>query len=725
MLKKRKAFFIVFTQLAFVLSMLTVKQAFTQEEEGAFQAVKGKIIDKDSKSPLFGAVIIIVGSKPLLGNVSDSAGYFNIPNVPVGRQNVKVSYIGYEDVTIQNVLVTSEQDISLKIQMSESFHNIKEVIITAKLDKDKALNSMASISARAFSMDEAQRYAGGLTDPSRMAQAFAGVAATSSSNNEIVVRGNSPRGVLWRIEGIEIPSPNHFKQDEGATGGGICILSSNVITNSDFFTGAFPAEYGNALSGVFDLNLRKGSDEYFQSSVQLSFIGTEISLEGPLYKKRESSFLINYRYSTFSLLSQAGIKVSDETIIPQFQDLAFNVSLPSNKLGHTTVFGIMGMSSSGLKATKDTLLLADRTNRFEEFDQGNVWVTGITNNYLTSNNRTSFKTTIALMGEDNKMTNDTMDFNFNDHNIYNEDLSYTTFRASFLLNHKFSAKHTFRFGLIFSDAFYHLYSSGYNFDEHQQKNVFDSKGSACTLQSFIEWKYRVSDKITINSGLHFMRFFMNKDYSLEPRLGMVWQLSGAQSLSFGLGLHSRTEPISIYVTNIPQANNNNQPNKNIGLPKSFHAVLGYDFAFTEDLHFKIETYYQYLYNIPVGIGTDNQFSLLNLRYGFVTIPLENKGSGKNYGLDLTFEHYFTKSFYFMISGSIYDSRYTPTDGKEYNTTFNGNYIFNALYGKEWTLGKKKNKTIGINSRFLYRRGLRYQGIDLAADRKSTRLNSSH
>ncbi|MEI8202124.1 MAG: TonB-dependent receptor [Bacteroidota bacterium] len=690
--------------------------SFSQVEEDAYQTVKGKVMDRDSKSPLPGAVVVIVGSKPLLGNISDTSGYFKIEKVPVGRQTIKVSYIGYEDVVLQNITVTSEQDISLKIEMNESVNTIKEVVITAKLDKDKALNTMASISARTFSIDEAQRYAGGVTDPSRMAQAFAGVAATSNGNNEIVIRGNSPRGLLWRIEGLEIPNPNHFREDEGTTGGGVCILSSNVISNSDFFTSAFPAEYGNALSGVFDLNLRKGSDEFLQSSVQLSVVGTEISLEGPLYKKRESSFLINYRYSTFALLSQMGIKVSEETIIPQFQDLTFNVSLPSNKLGHTSIFGIMGKSSSGLKATKDTLFLADKNNRFEEFDQGNVWITGITNNYLASNKKTSFKTLIALMGEDNKMTNDTMDFHFNDHRIYNEELSYTTFRASFTANHKFSARHTIHAGVIFSDEFYNLYSSGYDFDLNQNKKVFASKGNTYTMQGFLEWKYRLSDKLTLNTGLHYLRFFLNKDNSIEPRAGLVWQMNTRQSLSFGMGLHSRIEPISIYLTNINLNDTTiSQPNKNLSLSKSLHTVLGYDISFTEDLHLKVEAYYQYLYDIPVGMGLENdQFSLLNLRYGFVSIPLINKGTGRNYGLDVTFEQYFSKSYYFMISGSLYDSRYTPYDGKEYSTTFNGNYIFNALFGKEWTFGSKKNKTIGMNARFLYRGGMRYQGINLEA-----------
>ena len=255
----------IFALFVFSLSVLSsYAQTKVDEDEDAFQTVKGKVIDKDSKTPLWGASVIVVDSTKFMGAITDSSGYFKIEKVPVGRQTLKIKYVGYGDLVMPNVMVNSEQDISLVIEMTEYAEKMKTLTITAKIDKDKALNPMATISARSFSIDEAERYAGGITDPSRMAQSYAGVASTSNDDNEIVVRGNSPRGLLWRVEGIEIPNPNHFQADEGASGGGVCVLSSNVIGNSDFFTSAFPAEYGNALSGVFDINLRKGSDEFLQ-----------------------------------------------------------------------------------------------------------------------------------------------------------------------------------------------------------------------------------------------------------------------------------------------------------------------------------------------------------------------------------------------------------------------------------------------------------------------------
>ena len=418
-----------------------------------------------------------------------------------------------------------------------------------------------------------------------MAQAYAGVAGSSNDDNEIIVRGNSPRGLLWKIEGIEVPNPNHWQEDEGGTGGGVCILSSNVIGNSDFYTSAWPAEYGNALSGIFDINLRKGSDEYLQSSITASDVGTEISLEGPLYKQRESSFLINYRYSTFGLLRDAGIKVSNENIIPTFQDLTFNVSLPSNKYGHTTIFGIFGASSSGIDPTGDsTILNEDRNNRYYEKDNGNVWITGITNTYLVSDKKTSFKTVLAVMGDDNKMVNDTMDNKYAEHNIYNENLGYTTIRAAFTVNHKFNALSTMRAGVIFSDEFYNLQSGGYDFAKEDTVTVFSNKGNTYVAQAFTEWKYRLTDKITMNLGFQYLHLFLNNDNSLEPRAGLSWQVNNKNSFSLGAGLVSRIEPLSVYLTNTNIHENYNPDsltNKNIGLSKAIHVVLGYDYSFTD------------------------------------------------------------------------------------------------------------------------------------------------
>ncbi len=142
-------------------------------------------------------------------------------------------------------------------------------------------------------MDEVTRYAGGRNDPARLASNFAGVSSTNDSRNDIVVRGNSPTAVLWRMEGIPIPNLNHFTT-LGTTGGPVSALNTNALKNSDFYTGAFAAEYGNASGAVFDLSLRTGNKDKVEKTLQLNmFSGLEAMIEGPLkQKKNGSSFLI-------------------------------------------------------------------------------------------------------------------------------------------------------------------------------------------------------------------------------------------------------------------------------------------------------------------------------------------------------------------------------------------------------------------------------------------------
>ena len=243
------------------------------------QTIRGNVLDKENQKSLIGAEVVVLTTEPIMGNTTDLDGYFRIEKMPVGRHILQVNYLGYEPITIPNLLVTSGKEIVLNLELLESAVQLEVAVVVAKHDKTGTLNEMATVSARSFSVEETARYAGSFYDPARMATNYAGVAVGASDDltNEIVVRGNSPRGVMWRLEGVEIPNPNHFSA-MGNSGGGISMLSSSTLANSDFYTGAFPVEFGNALSGVFDLNLRKGNNEKREYAFML---GVEVAEEGP------------------------------------------------------------------------------------------------------------------------------------------------------------------------------------------------------------------------------------------------------------------------------------------------------------------------------------------------------------------------------------------------------------------------------------------------------------
>ena len=317
--------------------MLSLTSSLVFSQTGV---IRGKVTDKQSQIPIEGANIILIGIENF-GTITDVEGNFKLTNVPVGRQNIEVSFIGYESTFISEIEVTTGKDNILTISMSESYGTLDEVVLVSSNapNKAKPINNMAAVSARQFSSEEANRYAGGRSDVARLASNFAGVATADDSRNDIVVRGNSPSGLLWRIEGIPVPSPNHFAT-LGTTGSPVSALNPNILSNSDFITSAFPAEYGNALGGVFDLGFRKGNTEEYEYTVGVAaFPGVEAMAEGPMLKKNGGSFVAAARYGIINVLGLAGTTAS-----PNYNDLSFNLDFGKSKMGNFTLFGIAGNS---------------------------------------------------------------------------------------------------------------------------------------------------------------------------------------------------------------------------------------------------------------------------------------------------------------------------------------------------------------------------------------------
>ncbi|MCU0384262.1 MAG: carboxypeptidase-like regulatory domain-containing protein, partial [Cyclobacteriaceae bacterium] len=346
-IKKQKNSFILFNLLLLVATI-----GYAQNT----QTVRGRILDEISKTPLIGVNITVLGTETLLGSASDVDGYYRINNVPLGRQTFKVSYIGYEEQIVPNVIVTAGKEVILNFSLTEQVNQLNEIVVTANTKEDKTAtnNDLAVVSARSFNVDDTKRYAGALGDPSRMAANFAGVVGGNDSRNDIVVRGNSPIGMLWQLEGLNIPNPNHF----GAlvsTGGPVSILNNNNLDKSDFITSAFPSQYGNATAGVFDIKMREGNNEQYEYTAQVGFGGFELGAEGPLKKNSKSSFIANYRYSTLGVFNALGIDFGTGSNVPLYQDLNYKLSLPTKGNGKWTIFGIAGISEIDLLGSEADL----------------------------------------------------------------------------------------------------------------------------------------------------------------------------------------------------------------------------------------------------------------------------------------------------------------------------------------------------------------------------------
>jgi hypothetical protein len=693
-----------------ILVLLLFSNAIAIEKNMQMQTIRGQVIDQDSKSPLVGANIIIINSDPLLGTSSDADGYFRIDNVHVGRVDLKITCIGYEYKVIPNILVGSGKEIVLEIELKESLIKLEDVIITANGHKSEPLNEMAIVSAKAFSVEETKRYAGSFNDPARMVSGYAGVTGDAMGNNDIVVRGNSPKGILWKLDGMDIPNPNHFS-NEGSTGGPINALNSTMLSNSDFFSGAFAPEYGNAYSGVFDMKLRNGNNEKREYSASIGFIGMEATAEGPFSKNYSGSYLINYRYSSLDLLDKAGLV--DYYGVPKYQDVSFKFHLPTQKAGTFQILGFGGISSifqeDFAEENEDSLT---RTSDFG----ADVGFAAIKHTYPINNN-TFFTSYISATG-----TRNANDYNKQNNTgswylAYYDEFVNTALRASTQINSKLNAHHRIKAGVIYSDLGYNMFAKEDMLGTGNFNTELDVDGRAGLIQSYLNWKYRINEDLTLVTGVHYMHFLLNKSNSIEPRIGLDWRFAPKQSLSFGYGIHSKVESISMYYATVEDASSGNitTPNKDLGLSKSMHYVLGYTNRISKNINLKTELYYQYLYDLAVENNPNSMFALNNIRGGYTNRDLVNEGTGYNYGLELTLERFYANNYYFLITGSLYDSKIKALDGELRNSRFNGNYAGNVLFGKEWKVGKaSKNKTVGFNTKVSYIGGHRYTPVDLQA-----------
>lgn len=703
--------------LFFVSIILLIgKLSFAQE---ITQTIRGRVIDMQSQVSLPGANVIILDIDPPKGTITDAQGYFEIKNIKTGRINIRISYMGYHPVTLTNQNLTSGKEMVLNIEMEEQIIKTEEIVVKANRDKTKTNNEMTTNSSRTFTIEETQRYAGARNDVSRMATNYAGVNTANDAVNDIIIRGNSPNGLLWRLEGVEIPNPNHFGS-MGGTGGPVSMLNNNVLSNSDFMTAAFPAEYGNALSGVFDLKMRNGNYEKYEFIGQIGFNGFEFGAEGPISRKNRSSFLLNYRYSTLGLISDMGVDFGTGTAVPKYQDLSFKIHNPTNKFGTFNLFGLWGKSAIEFIKDEESSDGLYGTDYFDIYNWNDQGIIGLSHSYIF-NSSTYTRFIISGTYIDNHSNLDSVDFENNYSKLPYKRLTFSNSRltANFFINKKFGAKNNIRIGGIYNRLYYNLQDSTYFARDDKFYTLLNEKNNSGLIQSYLQWQFKPSDELIFNTGVHYLYFQLNGNYSIEPRAGVKWMFAPRQSLSFAYGLHSKNMPLYYYFYN--ERNNDGSityADKNVDFTKSHHLVLGYDWNINKTLRLKLETYYQYIYDAVVE-KEPSAFSMLNLSSVIFTIPsgLKNGGTGTNYGVELTFEKFLDKGLYFLLTTSLFESKYVGSNGEERRTAFDSKYVVNFLGGKEWELGKNKEnkrnrKWISVDARITAAGGQLYTPIDV-------------
>ncbi len=685
---------------------------YGQTEEG--QTIKGTVLDKQSQLPIPGATITVMATEPIQRAKTNEDGIFQITNIQAGRYDIQVTFPGYKEIIISNVVVTSGKEVSLDVSMEENVTNLTEVVVTG-VKKNETVNTMTSVSARSFSTEEVNRYAGGRADPSRMAANFAGVSSPDDSRNDLVIRGNSPTGVLWRIEGLNIPNPNHFSTI-GTTGGPVSGINTNLLKNSDFFTSAFPSEYGNANAGVFDLGFRKGNSDKREHTFQLgAFTGIEGVTEGPINKDKGSSYVVAYRYSFTGVAQAVGIPIGTAAT-PFYQDISFKFTGGSTKYGKFVLFGLGGVSHIDFLHTKiDSTDLFANPGR-DSYFQSKLGLVGVSH-FIRVNEKSYFKTIIGTTLSSS---------NYNEDSITKLDQSITrvienkttqlrhSVNTSF--NSKINSKLFIKVGVIEELLNLNLYYRSRSFTPDWVQ-IWDYNDYTSLVQGYAHAKYSFSNRLTLNAGLHSQYLVLNNSKSLEPRIGLKFQTTDKSNISLGYGMHSQMQPTDVYFYRTLQADGSySQTNKNLDFTRSMHYVIGYELFPIKDWRIKSEIYYQNLYNVPVT-ALPSSYTMLNAGASFFpneTGYLTNTGTGTNYGAELTVEKFFSKGYYGLATGSIYQSKYKGSDNIEHNTGFNGQYVYNILMGKEFKIGKEKQNRLSFDLKMTQAGGRYFTPVDLAA-----------
>ena len=697
----------LFTFLFIFVSFAT----FSQEQIS--QTINGNIIDKDAEYPLIGVNVVLIHDDIQLGTSTDDEGNFKLENVPLGRQALEISYIGYQTITLPNILVSSGKELFLDIQMEEEINTMDEVVVTAQQDKRKTVNEMATISARSITMEEVTRFSGSLGDIARMSQNYAGVSGATDNRNDIIVRGNSPSAVLWRLEGVDIPSPNHWAS-LGSSGGPISMININNLRNSDFLSGAFPAEYGNATAAVFDLSLRNGNKDKFEFLAQMGFNGLEAGVEGPLPFGKNASFIANYRYSLLGIFNALGVDFGTGNNIPQYQDLTFKFNVPTENAGRFSLWGLGGISEITFEDDPDEEnLYTDGDGRF--FSGSDTKMFGMSHLYFFDENTSS---NLAISYSTNFNNNTAAEIRDTSTQVFTSYFdsgnNQDRIGVNWTFNKKLNSQDRLKAGLIFDHYDINVVDS-LLFDDDIWFSELDFEGTASLWRAFAQWQHKFDDKLKMVGGLHLAQFGLNDSQSVEPRLSLSYKASSKNTFGLGFGMHSQLQPVPIYFSKDRDATEaQNIANEALDFIRSNHFIASWDHSFSSTTRFKLEAYYQALRNLATD-PDDGDFSMINFGadFGFPNrVGLTNDGTGSNYGIELTMERFLDKGFYYLITGSLFDSKYKGSDEVERNTFFNSNYVLNVLAGKEWELNKKTTLTLDV--RFNISGGRRFTPIDLEA-----------
>ncbi|MBR1687352.1 MAG: TonB-dependent receptor [Prevotella sp.] len=683
------------------------------------QTLRGTVTDALTGEPLTGATVQVVELDGA-ATVADLDGNYRIDVKQPGRYTIETRFIGYEPSIQKEVQIVGVKEVVLDILLRENANELTEVVVKPRVNKMATVNPTALVGGVMLSMEEACRFAGGGNDPARLVTAYAGVSGQSDGNG-ISVYGNAPHTMQYRLEGVEIFTPNHFSDLYGAGFGMVSALNANVIGNSDFFTSAFNANYSNSVSGVFDMKMRSGNNGKHENILQVGTVSEELTAEGPLSRKSHSSYIFNYRYGFTSLASKLGILNVLGTDF-DFMDFSLKLNFPTKRAGTFSIFGL-GFYD---KADDQVPELEDVHSIYDVSDQHfKMWslVAGASHK-IHLGNKWTWRTTLAYNMQHDKLDTD---YRYFDQDATGGITHFTGQEAPFyylkqnedrlILNTELSKQVTPKWltqvGGEYSQRFFSI--SFRQADAPYQPvpvsplyDVSDNTGLGNLHWSNV---IKPTDHFSLNIGIAANYFVLSEDFSLEPRVSLKWEPDAKNSFAVGYGLHSMVEKLDTYFL---RAGDGRLVNKNLKMGKAHHLLATYTHQFTDNLNLRLNAYYQYGFDTPVSADPLRTYCVVNRENIYVDEPLVNEGNTRNYGADVTLEHYMKDGYFGQANFSLYRSEYRAQDNVWHHQMYDRGYMLKLLGGKEWMVGSRKQNVFNISLKYTLQGGLRHTPIDLAA-----------
>ncbi|WP_264790104.1 TonB-dependent receptor [Aureispira anguillae] len=682
------------------------------------QTLRGEVVDRGTGKAISNVVVELLNYTPRVAAISGNNGSFELLNVPVGYQRIRVDADGYYDVVHSELVMVGKQSV-IKIKMEEEFTmDIATIESTQKgrfrNTKMMTIDEMNVVSARPFNIEETNRYITGFGGPARAVTNYPGLLNTDDAQSYIVSRGNSPYGIQWMVEGVPIENPHHFAT-MGNTGSIFPLLNNNLLNSSDFINGAFTAQYNNVYAGMFDINMRKGNNQRYEFSALLSAYGAEFIAEGP-FKKKGASFAVAVRAGIFDILQNIGINLGTN-VRPRYYDLNFKIDLPTKRAGHFSLFGIGGLSNAAIlnDDTGEDAFVNDGTDFYVTANLGLIGL----NHLKYFEHDISLKSTLSYLVEDYKIDGDTI--------VQDTFLPYFTMHnlrhrigLSSILNKKINTKFFLRGGI---HAYVHFIAANGAWLRRNQLYSVANEVQILT-GGFLETRYAFSKAFSVVLGLQGMYWSLNKNsWALEPRLALDWRIGKQHRLSLGYGWHSKIQSFAISFLVKKQADGNyDTSNRALGMNRSHQVVLSYNTSLARYWGIRANAYA--MYNTDLAVQKRNSsFSIAN--YGnFAVYPdstgLENKGRGFNYGVEFSLEKFYNKGLYGLLSLAYQRALYHGSDQVWRSSAFDAQYVTSLVMGKEFKVGKKKRNLIYGDCRFHLHGGLPYTPIDLEASRLAGR-----